>query len=453
MTGRTAAATLPALPPAAARLLLLSGMLPALIAAAPAAADRAPGIAAAGAPPAGMPRAFAGNDGDARETLMGSILPDLRVYVDLDPRQMPRNSLQGEMPAAEVREAVELGIGNWASILPQMRFRLAPSADSANLVIRFREYGNHIAGGASAEAFLPGQWRPAPPARDAFDFACGAERPGAFPDGRPCRETANNIILFQSRGVAFHTVDSLDARMHEEYLEALADRRDPAKRFFRFLPDARYMAWPPDRSTCVAGAPRGAAAPVLDMTCLEDSDWAALPHARAFGPERGPYDIAAMVQHEFGHTLLGAHTGEAGCLEKTPEDFYGIGRDPVLREASAIRRAGPRGAFGYSILFPGNGMDAAWNSRGVFALDAARLAGGALGFDCRPAPSPWHGYRTSYPGSSRWIVLRNRAGGTKYLDDWAYAARLMGWPGAAPGAARAEWFQVGLLPKAEAPPP
>jgi hypothetical protein len=98
-------------------------------------------------------------------------------------------------------------------------------------------------------------------------------------------------------------------------------------------------------------------------------------------------------------------------------------------------------------------MDAAWNSRGVFALDAARLAGGVLGFDCRPAPSPWPGYRTSYPRSSRWIVLRNRAGGTKYVDDWAYAARLMGWPGAAPGAARAEWFQVGLLPKAEATPP
>jgi hypothetical protein len=394
-----------------------------------------------------MPGAFADNDGSERAVLTGSILPDLRVYVDLDPLHMPWNHRQGALPAEEVRAAVELGIGNWASILPRMRFRMVASPDSANLVVRFRDYGKHISGGSTAEAFSPGQWRPAPPAPGAFDFACGAREPGKLPDGRACSETANNILLFQTRGMAFRSVDTLDARMHREYLAALADRGDPRKRFFRFLPDARFRAWPPDRSTCVAGAPRGGIAPSLDFACPEDSDWAALPHAAGFGREMGPYDIAELAQHEFGHTLAGAHTGEIGCLEKTPEDFYAIDRDPVLREASAIRRAGPGGAYGYSVLFMGNGIDAAWNSRGVFALDAARLAGGALGRDCRPLPSPWHGYLTSYPKSSRWIVLQGRAGGIKYVDDWAYAARLMAWPDAAPGAAGAEWFQVGLLPK------
>jgi hypothetical protein len=404
-------------------------------------------------PAQALPDAFAENDISERDVLMGSILPDLRVFVDLDPADMPRNHVQGQLPAAEVREAVELGIGNWASIMPQMRFRLASSPDSANLVVRFRDYRNHITGGATAEAFTPGRWRPAPvpgaSTRGAFDFACGARAPGRFPDGRRCRETDNNILLFQTVGMAFRTVDTLDARMHQEYLEALTDRSDPRKRFYRFLPDPRFRGWPPDRSTCVPGAARGGALPALDLGCPEDSDWAAMPHAAGFGREHGPYDIAELVQHEFGHALLGAHTGEAGCLEKTSEDFYAIDRDPVLREPSAIRRAGPRGVYGYSILFTGNGMDAAWNSRGVFALDAARLAGGVLGRDCRPYPSSWHGYRTSYPKSSRWIVLRGREGGTKYVDDWAYAARLMGWPGAAPGAARAEWFQVGLIPKTE----
>jgi hypothetical protein len=397
------------------------------------------------APPTqALPGAFAENDGSDRGVLMGSILPDLRVYVDLDPGDMPWNHVQGRMPAAEVRAAVELGIGNWASVLPQMRFRLVSSPDSANLVLRFRDYGNHISGGSTAEAFFPGQWRTG---IGAFDFACGARTPGKLPDGRSCWETSNNILLFQTRGFAFRTVDTLDARMHQEYLDALTGGSDPHKRFFRFLPDARFRAWPPDRSTCVAGSSRGNIAPALDVACPEDSDWAALPHARAFGREMGPYDLAQIVQHEFGHTLLGAHTGEMGCLEKTPEEFYDFQRDPVFREPYAIRRVGPEGAWGYSILFTGNGMDASWNSRGIFAFDAARLAGGTLGRDCRPSPSPWHGYHTSYPKSSRWIILRDRAGATKYVDDWAYAARLMGWPGALPGAARAEWFQVGLIPK------
>lgn len=411
-------------------------------------------LAFAGATRAAPAPGFAENDGDDRAILLRGILPDLRVFIDLKPGEWPRNIPDGELPAAEVREAAALGLGNWASVLPDMRVRFTASADSANLTLRFRDYGGHISGGSSAEAFTPGNWRPAPPDSRAFDAACGAEKPGLLPGGGHCRETSHNIILFQSRGVAFRRVHFLDARMHHAYLAALGDRADSAKRFFRFLPDTRFRGWPPDRSTCVTGAVRKGVLPVWDPVCPTDSDWAALPHYDGFGREFGPYDLAELIQHEFGHALLGGHTGESGCVEfqgGDPDGYRDDSRDPVYRAPAAIRRARPAGSpqarFGYSILFPGNGLDASWNSRGVFPLDAARLAAGAMESDCKTAAGAWKGYRTSYPKSSAWIVLRKPGGETKYVDDWGYAIRLMGWPEAAPGAAVADWFQTGLIPK------
>lgn len=403
-------------------------------------------LAAAALSPAAPPAApgFAENDGDPRTVLLRDILPDLRVHIDLKAGEWPRNAPDGELPAGEVREAAELGLGNWASVLPDMRVRFVSVPESANLTLRFRDYGGHVSGGSTAEAFFPGNWR------KAGGFDCGKEKPGERPDGTRCRETAHNIIMFQSRGVAFRRVHFLDARMHYAYLAALTDRADTAKRFFRFLPDARFRGWPPDRSTCVAGAARGGVLPVWDPVCPTDADWAALPHYDGFGREFGPYDLAELVQHEFGHALLGGHTGESGCLETLPGAYRDDARDPVYHAPAAIRRGRPRGSsapFAYSILFPGNGLDAAWNSRGVFPLDAARLASGALEPDCKPSAYAWKGYRTSYPASSAWIVLQRPGGATKYVDDWEYALRLMGWPGAAPGPAAAEWFQTGIIPK------
>jgi hypothetical protein len=262
------------------------------------------------------------------------------------------------------------------------------------------------------------------------------------------------MILFQSRMLAFRRVHFVDPRLHQEYLEAKADRKDPAKRFFRLLPDPRYGVWPPDRSTCIAGAPVGGVLPAWDVQCLTDADWEVLPHFGRLGPVEGPYDIASLVQHEVGHTLLGDHTGAAvgagGCHRVAGTDFEDFRRDPVYtrhpmrllewQEGSGAARAG------YSILFSGNSLDAALNVRGVFEADAMRLAGGALDGRCLPT-GPWKGFATSYPQASAWIVLQRPNGETKYVDDWRYAQRLMGWPLAGGGPAAGDWFQTGLLPK------
>ncbi len=393
------------------------------------------------------------NDGDDRKILLTSILPDLKVFVDVDPNQLPYNSNGQPLTEGEVRQAVYLGIGNWASVLPDMHFHIVLSPDSANLVFRFRNYEGYIPGRSTAVAFLPQQWRPKRPAAGAFNFSCGAQVWGKLPSGLPCSETANNIILFQIRGLAFHGIDYLDAKMHYEYLASMTDRKDPRKRFFRFLPDAHYQRWPPDRTTCVSGVASNDSIPAWDVQCLADSDWAALKHYREFGREQGPYDISQMVQHEMGHTLLGSHTCESGrCLLLTGGAYVDLARDPVFKSEDAIRKAhwnqstSGLDSSSFSILFNGNGLDASWNCRGVFEIDARWLASGSLDWNCAPTGN-WHGYHTSYPKVNGWIVLCNRAGETKYLDDWHYAHRLMTWPLSSGKPVKVEWFQTGIILK------
>lgn len=387
---------------------------------------------------------------DHPRDILTATLADLRVFVDVKSGDMPYSAIGGELSAEEVREAVGLGLGNWASVMPGMRFRMVDSSSHANLVIRFRNYKEHIPAAATAVAFLPSDWKPAPPAPGAFDFSCGAETFGRTPSGGYCMETANNMILFQTRGMAFRRVHFLDSRTQQEYFEAKTDRRDSSKRFFRFLPDPLYQAYPPNRSTCVAGSPRNGVLPSWDPQCLTDSDWRALPHYDRIGAVIGPYDLGSLTQHEFGHTLLGSHTGEmGGCTTVSGTTFQDFGRDTVYRPSDAIRFASvriPGGVrfLGYSTLFSGNGLDAAWNSRGLFEADAARLATGSLDYNCAPVGS-WKGFPTTYPMVSGWIVLQRRDGQTKYLDDWRYAQRLMGWPvnGGRPMAS--EWFQTGII--------
>lgn len=399
--------------------------------------------------PQAAAKGFAENFDHPRDILLRSIA-DLRVFVDVKPGAMPTSRIHGDLSAGEVREAVGLGIGNWASVMPQMRFRLVDSASEANLVLRFRDYQGHVPGGATAVAFLPSDWRPATPGAGAFDFACGAETFGRLPSGAPCSETSNNILMFQSRGAAFRKVHFLDSRAHQEYMDAKTDRSDTAKRFFRFLPDPRFRAWPPDRSTCVTGAPVKGVYPSWDAQCFSDADWRALPHFDRFGWVEGPYDLANIVGHEFGHTLLGGHTGEPDrCIQVSGNGYQDFGRDTVYREGEAIRLAtwktpGGGTATGYSVMFAGNGLDAAWNSRGIFEADAARLAAGSLDYDCSPTGS-WKGYATSYPRALGWIVLQGPDGRTKYVDDWRYAQRLMGWPVNRGRPTASEWFQTGII--------
>lgn len=389
------------------------------------------------------------NSASGREVLLRDILPDLRVFVDMVPGQRPWNRLDGELPDSEVREAVRLGVGNWASVLPGMRFRLVDSPAEANLVFRFRDYKTHVPGGATAVAFLPGAWKA--PGPDGPDFSCGAAAFGRNTKDQPCDETAENMILFQNRGIGFRRVHFLDPRRHQDYLLAKSDRRDPRKKYFRKLPDPRYGVWPPDLSTCIAGARTGGVLPAWDAVCLTAADWEALPDYDRWGPVEGPYDIASMVQHELGHALLGDHTGNsASCQSLSSTDFEDFKRDPVYT-GSPIRLLewktfdGGK-ATGYSTLFTGNGIDAAFNIRGVFEADGMRLASGVLDWACKPYGA-WKGYGTSYPKVNGWIVLMKPTGETKYVDDWRYAHRLMRWPVAGGAPAAAEWYQTGIILK------
>lgn len=400
---------------------------------------------------AGLPAGSPDNTSGDRAVLLGGILPDLRVFVDLKPGDMPRNRLDGELPPAEVREAVLLGLRNWASVLPAMRVRLVDSAPQANMVFRFRDYGAYVPGGSTAVAFLPEQWNARP------DFGCGFAEPGKDAAGNACHEGSHNLILFQSRNMAFRRVHHLDVRMHHEYLKARTDRGDTAKRFFRKPGDPAYGAWPPNRKTCVSGAAAGGVLPAWDIQCLTEKDWAALPHFDRFGEVEGPYDIASMAQHEFGHTLLGGHTGDAGtCHTLTGTDYQDFRRDPVYRENPLRRIAWDTGAAGgkaarvssYSCLLNGNGMDAAFNVRGLFEADAMRLSVGSLDWQCRPFGA-WKGFAHTYPEARGWIVLTRPGGETKYVDDWRYAHRLMAWP-LGEGPVAAGWFQTGYIPH---PPP
>jgi hypothetical protein len=164
-----------------------------------------------------------------------------------------------------------------------------------------------------------------------------------------------------------------------------------------------------------------------------------------------------MVQHEVGHTLFGGHTGEsAACQTVVNADFMDERRDPVFTRRPVRllewKDADGRKRASYSVLFPGNAIDAALNVRGIFEADAMRLASPASDYACKPYGT-WKGFETLYPASNAWIVLRKPTGETKYVDDWRYAQRLMGWPEAGGAPAPAEWFQVGLLPKASSPGP
>ena len=401
--------------------------------------------------PSAPAKGFADNAGYGdRKVLLERILPDLRVHVDVDTADMPYND-RGKLTREEVESAVWLGIGNWISIMPQAHFRMVPLPESANLVIRFRKYDNHIPGGATGCAFLPWDWRPPPPGPAAFDFACGAKEFGKLPSGAPCWENSNNIIMFQVRGMAFRRVDFLDSRMHHEYTVSKTDRSDSTRAFFRFLPDPHFKTWPPDRSTCVSGAPRAGVYPTLDLVCVEEKYWPTLKHYDKFGAVEGPYDIASMVEHEFGHTLVGDHTFQSGrCMTLQGEDYAAFDREPVVLENKAIRRVtwqqGGDSVSSYSTLFPGNGFDAAWNIRGMFEVDAQRLASGSLDLACR-STGVWKGFPTSYPKISGWIILQKPNGSTKYVDDWRYACRLMGWPLSDGRPMTGEWFQTGLLLK------
>jgi hypothetical protein len=322
--------------------------------------------------------------GPARAELadVKSILPDLRVYLDYDDdtatfAAWPVDKFGRKLPADQIARGARLGLSLWASVLPDMHFRFVGRAGEANLILRFGPYPQAVPQGYDGwgRAFLPSEWI------DEARGDCGKFRESRWPDGRPCREWSQNIITFNVGRWTVSGADTASNLRHQEYLAWVFDRRNP---HFRAAPDG----------PCVIGATPGAA-------------WsdACVPFLRApHHAEIQGVDLAALVQHEFGHTLLGDHTPPPDAGE-----YADLSRLDVLDPGHCVRLS----PEGYSILFPGN-EEKWWNRRGVFPLDIRRLKEME--------------YRVEYP-LTRWDLILRRKDGKRYRTrDWSKAVARMIWP-------------------------
>lgn len=323
-------------------------------------------------------------------------IADLRVYLDFDAdpntfATWPVDWARRPLPADQIARAARLGLALWASVLPEMHFRFVNRAAEANLCIRFGDYLHSGIGPNGGRAFLPRQW-------SSLDAECGRKAENRLPDGSPCEEWERNIIILHTRTWA---VRGIDFTGNELVYRGFAWMVDPAHPHFV----------PKGGGPCRDGKSAGAS---WSDTCV------AFARSPLYDSLKGN-DLAAIIQHEFGHALLGDHT-------PSPYECADHARRPILSRDSCVRISGE----GFSALFPGDGMDGWWNRRGVFAADAARLMR--------------KGYRVSYPGTGAAIVLARPGGRVKRVSDWREAQRAMIWPLRTailtPGQAARQWFVV-----------
>ena len=306
-----------------------------------------------------------------------AMIADLRVFVDFDEdpttfAAWPEDKFGARLPADQIARGIRMGLLLWASVLPDMRFRMVQRESEANLIVRFAPYRNSGFADAGGRAFLPDRWA------EKADGDCGRVAENRRPDGKPCGEWEHNIILMQKGRWAVKRADWRG--MRETWLD-FAWIFDPA------LP--HYT---------------------LDGKCRDGKDARALwsdtctpfRSSPAFDSLAG-VDLAPIFQHEFGHTLMGDHAF-------SPYECADHVRRPVLSRDSCVRI----GENGFTVMFPGDGIDAWWNRRGIFEGDAFRLK--ALG------------YRVSYPGSRAILILTRPGGSFLKTKDWREAQRAMIWP-------------------------
>jgi hypothetical protein len=311
-----------------------------------------------------------------------AILRDLRIHLDFDDdtatfASWPVDKDMRKLPADQIARGIRLGLALWASVLPDMRFRFVNRPQEANLCFRFGEYARSGILADGARAFLPRQWA------DSLDFECGRRAENRYADGRPCGEWEHNIIIVHTRRWAVREADFIaNDRVHRHFAWIF----DPAR--------PHYVQGGRDRQ----GGCRDGKAP---GTAWSD---ACVPFAKSpfFDSLRG-LDLAGVIQHEFGHALVGDHA-------MSPYECVDQGRRPILSRDSCVRIAD--GSF--SALFPGDGVDSWWNRRGVFAADAARLKR--------------KGYRVSYPVTAASILMARPGGASLRTSDWRAAERAMIWP-------------------------
>jgi hypothetical protein len=372
--------------PRRARLPFRAGALAALALCAPATARPGlPGDAVPAAP-------------DPSLGLARAALADLRVFLDFDDdpstfAAWPVDKFGRKLPAAEIARGIRLGALLWASVLPDMRFRFAQREAEANLIVRFGPYRHSGFADAGGRAFLPSQWaRP--------DGECGRRAENRRPGGARCGEWEHGIIILQEGRWAVRAIDWRG--MRDTWLD-FAWIFDAARPHFR-TPEG-----------CRDGRDREAA---WDEHCVPFRN-------SPFFDSLPGVDLAAVFMHELGHTFLGDHVpAPYACVDKQ--------RRPIVSRDSCVRQT----AAGFTVMFPGDGVDGWWNKRGVFDGDAALLRS--------------LGYRTCYPRARAVLVLTGPGGRTLRTRDWREAARAMIWPlgRGVPGAAEArrQLFLTGIEP-------
>ncbi|MDB5103763.1 MAG: hypothetical protein JWP91_1452 [Fibrobacteres bacterium] len=303
-------------------------------------------------------------------------ISDLRVYLEYDEdtstfASWPVDKFGRKLPADQIARAVRMGLALWASVLPDMRFRLVNRASEANLLVRFGDYKSSGFGDAGGRAFLPTQW-------STLDPECGRKRENRGPDGSPCEEWEHNIILMKNGRWA---VKGADYRGNLEVYRYFAWIFDPAHPHYS------------KAGRCRDGRDSSAA---WSDACVD------FRRAPGYDSLQG-VDLASVFQHEFGHALLGDHTyNDYECI-----DYH---RRPIVSKDKCTRMY----EGGFSSLFPGDGVDGWWNRRGIFEADAIRLKR--------------MGYRVSYPVSRATIVLTRPGGAFIKTSDWREAQRAMIWP-------------------------
>lgn len=303
-------------------------------------------------------------------------LSDLRVFLDFDEdpatfAAWPLDKFGREIPVDQIARAVRLGLALWASVLPDMRFRFVQKEADANLLVRFGNYQTSGFGDAGGRAFPPSDWA-------SLDAACGRRAENRRPDSSLCNEWEHNIILMQ---LGRWTVKGADFRSDREVYRDFAWIFDPANPHY-----------------------------VKDGHCRDGRDPAAAWSDTCVDFRKSPYwdslggaDMVSIFEHEFGHTLLGDHA-------YSPYECVDYARRPILSKDKCVRIT----EEGFSILFPGDGVDGFWNRRGIFPADAARLKR--------------MGYRVSYPGTAATLVLAGPRGAFLRTSDWREAQKAMIWP-------------------------
>ncbi|MBN2036702.1 MAG: hypothetical protein JW768_08185 [Chitinispirillaceae bacterium] len=377
----------------------------------------------------------------SRDHLIDSVFPSLRVFINK--QDTIGNEFVHELPDEEIRSAVKLGLYLWASILPDLNVEFVKNHADANFTVTFKDLTS--AGWAGYTNF----WTSGPTAG----------------------MTINCVNL------AFRSLDFASPFMSFEYYQAAWDRNEP--RWVEYWSGgATGEGKTYDQQLKRLAENYGSMDLALERICFRwgcllenERALTALPHYSVFGGKRfklGVFDLAGVVQHEFGHVLgidesdgnsetLGGTCGTFSCM---PRERFNDRRPAHDRQKEIwIPRAPIRKhpSFGISektsyCAHMGNSWGGrGWNSRAIFNRDADIVSAELVSrSDCATVTKTrGKPFVVSYPKiRTGWsIVLQNKTSKDRfYTDNWHVAHEKMGWVlNENTAALDCEWFVVDIL--------